>query len=443
MEPAISAVGSNGRLSFDILGEVFSHYAQHETYSHPLETLLLVCRSWYEAAVGHPRLWGRLRICIGHEPTIRVWSQRLPLRLARAGQSSPLDIDIRNAFSSRDLPDWAGSILKGCKNPETGIKCMCSCPELAPRTIRSLLRILAGDQGELCRRWRTLHVNLDLSMNRWPVIGSISPPQDDAVTIFSLSHPTPKLVSLQLERFWASPTIKILPDVNSIQVLSLRRCYGLTIPTMPQLRRLDVDLGPYMLLLPDLSNLVHSDLIESLSIKMLCTFPDFLPPKLPNLRSLTIAGTALPPCILHLNTPKLVHLSLKLTDPDILETFIQSEIQFWSIEDLEITWPHLTHNNYKHLKEIVVDLLLSILNLSRVEGGRNSLSIIVKLLWEECRTRTRTEWIAGKTFTFYSNEMRRGITINRPERREDLEDVALTLGLVPPNHDWQYLLGRL
>ena len=45
----------NDRLPFDVLFEIFDYYADNATVYHPLETLLLVCKSWSEATVcyGH------------------------------------------------------------------------------------------------------------------------------------------------------------------------------------------------------------------------------------------------------------------------------------------------------------------------------------------------------------------------------------------------------
>ena len=95
-------------LSFDVLGAIFAFYAETETIIHPLETLLLVCRDWSNAALGHRALWGRLRIYISHEPSSKVWSVRLPLRLARCGSDLPLDIDLRNGLAGFDLGDNDG-----------------------------------------------------------------------------------------------------------------------------------------------------------------------------------------------------------------------------------------------------------------------------------------------------------------------------------------------
>src|ERR1700689_5486040 len=86
----------NRKIPFDILGLIFSHYAAEETIHYPLETLLLVCQGWKEAALGHCALWNEVNIYIGHNPTSKIWNARLPLRLARSGPTIPLYIKLRN-----------------------------------------------------------------------------------------------------------------------------------------------------------------------------------------------------------------------------------------------------------------------------------------------------------------------------------------------------------
>jgi hypothetical protein len=62
----------NDRLPFDILAEIFDHYGEEESLSYPLETLLLVCRTWNEAASSHRGLWGRIKIELNHFRTFKI-----------------------------------------------------------------------------------------------------------------------------------------------------------------------------------------------------------------------------------------------------------------------------------------------------------------------------------------------------------------------------------
>jgi hypothetical protein len=82
------------RLSFDILCQLFDHYAELETAKYPLETILLVSRTWNEAASTYRALWGRINIHITNESEIHMWKIRLPLRLQRSG-ATPLHIQLR------------------------------------------------------------------------------------------------------------------------------------------------------------------------------------------------------------------------------------------------------------------------------------------------------------------------------------------------------------
>src|SRR6202000_2920973 len=67
---------------------------QGENAFYPLETLLLVCKRWSSAALSNRALWARYKIQLGHEPITKIWRARLPLRIARSGEATLVDIDI-------------------------------------------------------------------------------------------------------------------------------------------------------------------------------------------------------------------------------------------------------------------------------------------------------------------------------------------------------------
>jgi hypothetical protein len=63
MSPMSSTLSQlNRKFPFDVLGLILSHYAVEETIHYPLETLLVVCQGWKEAALGHCALWNELNI---------------------------------------------------------------------------------------------------------------------------------------------------------------------------------------------------------------------------------------------------------------------------------------------------------------------------------------------------------------------------------------------
>lgn len=78
----------------ELLGIIFEYYVETETDFRSLETLQLVCRLWNKLIIGHQALWGILHIHLGHKPTHDAWRVILPRRLERAGNSTPLSIEI-------------------------------------------------------------------------------------------------------------------------------------------------------------------------------------------------------------------------------------------------------------------------------------------------------------------------------------------------------------
>jgi hypothetical protein len=75
-----------------MLGLVFRYYAGGETFEHPLETLLLICRAWNNAALGHRSLWSRFKLRLANAESLR--NTRPPTRLAWCVPDSLLDITI-------------------------------------------------------------------------------------------------------------------------------------------------------------------------------------------------------------------------------------------------------------------------------------------------------------------------------------------------------------
>jgi F-box-like len=87
---------NNERLPYEILGLIFHQYSSntHHRQRVKLETLLLVCKSWYFAALEHKTLWSCLKIDI-HDPiSLSYWHFYIPLQLSRSSPTALLDIDL-------------------------------------------------------------------------------------------------------------------------------------------------------------------------------------------------------------------------------------------------------------------------------------------------------------------------------------------------------------
>lgn len=81
-------IRSREDLPLDILCNIFVYY--DETPEAPLETLLLVCRLWNEAALKSYSIWSDINIRITDGPTALFCTRNLSRRLSRSGRTSPI-----------------------------------------------------------------------------------------------------------------------------------------------------------------------------------------------------------------------------------------------------------------------------------------------------------------------------------------------------------------
>jgi hypothetical protein len=163
-------------LPFDILFQIFVDYAFTETIACPLETILLVCRSWNQAALSHPRLWSSFTIECGD---LWYWVSCTPRRLSRCPPHCLFDIEL----------DMAGNMIfngKRSRGNELDFS-------LHQETILSLL---TGPHGELALRWRKLQVIE-------PGDRFFHGLEESALASF-LVHPTPNLQEVALEGLLSS-----------------------------------------------------------------------------------------------------------------------------------------------------------------------------------------------------------------------------------------------
>ena len=429
MDPA--AIGAS--FPFDVLGIIFSYYVDEETIEFPLETLLFVCRSWNEATLGHRNLWARLKIYLGHFPTSELWNMRLPRRLEQAGDSTLLEIDLRCILESRRVPQEVNKDHHRCFRPipNTLGDRGCDCVATARRTAKELLIILAGPQGELCCRWKSLYLCL----------GSSNPLGKE------MTYPTPNLEAVRLERSSCEQDISILPSIPKVKTLEIFDPHSMKLPKIETVQNLViVDFGGLAPL--DLSNLKTATNLQTLTINMrinVWTYtPYCLPQFLPRLSSMSFIGNYFPSHLNEVQAPNIRRLSLRLDNAMRFQTFIDSSLPFWDLQELELTWPSAHRAEYERLRMVTSVLLLLCINITRIKGERKSLSAIVKLYSEECTTRSiGREDIIGKTLSFWSNDSSRDVTVRRPLGKSELEGVALSLGLIPPCMSWDYMLARL
>lgn len=421
---------------FDVLGIIFDYYLDNETIYFPLETMLLVCRSWNVAAVGHRNLWGRLKIYIGHSQTQDIWRSRLPRRLERAGDSTLLEIDLRSMLgSSNPQPrlQLAGFDLCSRRKRDEFGRLSCGCAFAAHDTIKGLLGILTGPHGELCHRWKSLYLFLT------PYI----------VLQKELAYPTPNLEAVWLEQPAIAHGLSILPSIPKLETFEIFRISFSTLPKVENVRNLVIlDLCSWSV---DLSNLKTAIKVETLTIGARelpgqNPIPYSLPQFLPHLFSMSFIGDHLPSNLNKVQAPNIRRLSLTLAKSETLQTFIDSSLPLWNLQELELTLP----NTYLYLiinkdfRTVISDLLLSCINLTRIKGDRRSLSVIVKLYREEWATKSAgRDHITGKTLSFWFNDLWKEVSVKGPEGKSELVEVAMSLGLIPPIVSWEYMLRYL
>ncbi|KAG8805450.1 hypothetical protein FRC17_005505, partial [Serendipita sp. 399] len=206
----------NGRLPFELLGHAFRYYLEGESPLYPLETLLLVCKAWNEAALGHHSLWATYRINLGDEKYTNLWLRRLPIRLHRAGAWTPFHIDIY-------FVDLSTRRYGGFGYARDRI-------DVARSNTPPLLLLLAGESGVLCARWKSLRLIIDSD--------SI---QFTAHELAALTYPMPSLTSLHLRIHAIASDQKLFPELPSVRTLFLRDCNMACLPDMSNAREIYLD----------------------------------------------------------------------------------------------------------------------------------------------------------------------------------------------------------
>ncbi|KAG8753760.1 hypothetical protein FRC14_005754 [Serendipita sp. 396] len=298
----------NGRLPYEVLIQVFDYYLEHETALYPIETLLLVCKAWSEAASGRPSLWATYRIKVGDETITKLWVHRLPLRLRQSGSHIPLYIDITSP--PNNLPDndsWFSSPIF------TGAVIIRNADYL--HTLK-LLEILAGKDGRLCSRWKSLRLLLASALRI----------EDGAEElIYPLTYPMPALQSLHLTlrcRYSGSVPLNkrrvLFPELPSLESITLATFHMENYPDMSHARRITFHRG-YALE----GGIRRRGLFNAPNVEILSIFHDGfgfnLPDVYPTLRKLILTGPKLGFGLETVSMPCLEELIIQYSKHMVLE----------------------------------------------------------------------------------------------------------------------------
>jgi hypothetical protein len=455
LEPVTTAVllKMNEHLPFDVLCDIFSYYQQQEDAFYPVETLLLVCKFWAEVALSHRVIWGRFRIRFGHEPILKMWRKRLPLRLMRSGAHYiPLDIDVRS--ESFDLDEEvlrnARFYSKKCFDKKGSRMSRCRCNSAHAAMITWMFDVLVGNNGELCSRWRTLRIHS--GTERYTVhLGSAVTSLGNAIT-----SPTPSLISLSLINVSVSNEMNInhtaIPSAPLLQELMLGQSSLPHLPDMSNVRKIEI----YCLHITDLD---HISLQEATRMQELTIIQAsqqiILAPVLHELSQLTLTGANLPSTFERTSMPQLTHLSVSLWNWDLcceLAECIAFPLE--QLVQLEIGRPRHVYSipTYGDLARSVFRLLRRSTRLNSIISSLALFNLVVKWMWEDRRSfDMRTAEIEGGLEPWHWQE---SLVLVSPsgdclmklagnESSARLESLALEWRLASPDMSWDTLLAIL
>jgi len=444
----------NDRLPFDILSCIFDHYQQQEDVFHPLETLLLVCKSWSEAALSDRALWGRFNIRLGHEPVMGMWKKRLPLRLMRSGPTVPLDIIVHSEGYSDDLDEevlrYSRFYSKNCFSKHGSTMWRCKCHRGHNETITSILGVLVGPNAEISKRWRRFRLDLE-------IMTYVTSPHSSRAADLSraLTSATPSLVSLSLGNIsihgCTDPNYPILPFAPLLREVAIRMCDLPRFPAMPALQRADIYYLDDEFSIP--IHLEEAHRLQELTIHM-DVQPITLPPLFSDLFHLTLNVPSIPSAFTQVSVPRLTCLTLFIWNWRLaIELSECSAFPLEQLTDLEIRHPRKAKTTYNSVcVGAMTRFLQRRIRLKSISSSESFFSLVIKWIWVEKRKseaeksrnngqRRALHWEQGVLLTSPL-----GGTLGRlsgAESSVELESLAFEWGLSTPDISWETLFSIL
>ena len=458
---ASTTTGHNRRFCWDILRIIFDYYQPYETFDYPLETFLLVCKDWHAAALSHRRLWSQFQLHIEHEDTHSLVIKRTALRLKRSG-TAPIDIEILNLLAieashvvfeagyNEELPPDPSLCpfsddevdIVACKG--NGYARTCFCLTSAYSCACQLLLLLAGSEGEHCKRWRTLTF--------YPSDGyEIRGVEEEAWIAQALRHPTPILESLTLQHISVTGLdTSFLPHTPSLLQLALDSCDIPSLHGTQNLRFAGIswELDNWRPGFQKQAHLQDARELEVLRISLPGGFNLTLPRALPRLRELWLMGHELPYSIHQMEVEGLRQLTIGIDGVSLITELAESVNQaFWHVNKLTL-WNHrLYERDHPAFKSAMSELLKQLDSLDVLRGDTNMLGFIIKLMWEQLPADHNVTYL-GSSRIFAEREIELHRMFDDEPRhiispgavRQDIVDVAEHLEVVDPRTDWSVLL---
>jgi hypothetical protein len=414
----ITSIRTNAILPFDVLCHLFKYY--EETSEAPLETLLLVCRLWNEAALKSHGIWSDIDIHIHDGPTATFWSRVLPRRLSRSGAASPIYFDLRveRLYVNRGNDD--------CKD--------CNCSEIIQAQLLTILKAVVGPDGCLCPRWREIRIDF----TRSSIYGF---PRDSNF----FSHATPNLRRLRLTGIVYYDTkydATFLPSAPLLRYVCIHCSRIPSLPSTKDLLTLEVDdMGNYAgddlkPCIKNFSELSHAENVEALRLRIGIrgSHKFNLAPRLPYLKELSLGGIRAPKNIERVIIPNLKILSLDFNpgDRDALDSTMRI-INSKNIAFNQITTLIIELNGYNSFYNPFTwtayrDLLYKCDSVQRICGNSVSTPLLLMLLRsnaeEEDTGDNPGSHLISHAISLSNGHWYRGLRPGRERRLEDIDKLA-------------------
>lgn len=382
-------------LPHDVLCIIFQYYAKDDRPSEPLEALLLVCKSWYNAALSHGILWSILGINIETPEDVEYWTSCVKRRLARCSVDTLIDVEVDSTYT-----------VKRIKTPVFFEAC------------GRLLIALAGDSGEIARRWRRFAPN-DAFM--------FLPPR---MMARCLSFPTPNLQELELDYLRGDFTI--LPDTSSLETCYIRHLAISSFPNLSSVTNLTIDVDK-----PDEEALSLAVNVVDLNIRNWTPFD--LGGTYSRLETLRIEGKLTSNCLKSFSAPKLHNLTLAVDRGcDYSRVVACSGIDMKMLKRVNIGWPYRIEDDtveeylcgVRHFLTAAINLEVLDLDCATIA------SLVLKLLTSDC------EWLYQShvlRITLEEEEMELGQGENRLASVNEFREKTGCM----PDADWSDIYKRL
>ncbi|KAG8828291.1 hypothetical protein FRC19_008407 [Serendipita sp. 401] len=317
----------------------------------PIDTLLLVCKRWYNIALTNTLLWSRIEIFVKDVLEIDSWTSYAASRIRRSGSSQLLDVTFETAWNLGFPKDKVAHYAAA----------------------EVLLQTLSGPYGETSTRWKSVTVNVTRGFAMADSISKL------------LSFPTPHLEALSVSGFYDVSGPITLPNPPSLRLLNLTFC---RLNRFPNTRAVThMELATDDITFWDVGAIAEAGLLQSLSLDCWHEYA-LLPARYPFLRSLHLRGRVGSRSIIDISAPNLEELTLQVDDSEGYSNVIQCPgLDLRRLRYAHIGWPHRIDNASIELYlQPVREFLNLATGLRTLElEHRPMATLVFKLLTTHCR----------------------------------------------------------